>query len=96
MSSDIDHAIAQLQAKFDGADFSGTCKFVIQDQGSIRVEDGKVAVGDGDADVTISATMDTFQSMFDGDLSPTVAYMTGKMKIDGDMGRAMKLSAILA
>jgi putative sterol carrier protein len=39
--------------------------------------------------------MDTFQELFDGDLDPTAAYMTGKIKIDGDLGQAMKLSQIL-
>lgn len=96
MSSALDEAIASLQAKFAGADFHGSCKFVIEDQGVLRVQDGIVSQEDGEADVTITATLDTFQSMFDGGLSPTVAYMTGRIKIDGDMGRAMKLSSILA
>jgi putative sterol carrier protein len=45
--------------------------------------------------VTISASLDTFREIFDGELSPTAAYMTGRMKIDGDMSAAMKLSQIL-
>ncbi|MHA1537876.1 MAG: SCP2 sterol-binding domain-containing protein [Alphaproteobacteria bacterium] len=43
----------------------------------------------------MSAALDTFQDIFDGALSPTAAYMTGRMRIDGDMGLAMKLSQIL-
>ena len=29
------------------------------------------------------------------DTNPTSAFMTGKLKIDGDMGMAMKLAAVL-
>jgi putative sterol carrier protein len=62
----------------------------------IRVEDGAVTTGGGgEADVTISATLDTFRAIFDGELSPTAAYMTGRMRIDGDMAAAMKLSQVL-
>ena len=32
---------------------------------------------------------------FEGELDPTAAFMTGKIKIDGDMGQAMKLSQLL-
>ena len=39
--------------------------------------------------------MDTFQEMFAGDLDPTAAFMTGKIKLDGDMGVAMKLGQLL-
>ena len=30
-----------------------------------------------------------------GDLDPTAAYMTGKIKIDGDMGAAMAVARVL-
>ena len=67
----------------------------IEDEGVIRIDGGEVKAEDGDADVTISASLDTFREIFDGELSPTAAYMTGRMRIDGDMGIAMKLSQIL-
>ena len=31
-----------------------------------------------------------------GDTNPTSAFMTGKLKVDGDMGMAMKLASALA
>ena len=39
--------------------------------------------------------LDTFREIFDGELSPTSAYMTGRMTIEGDMSVAMKLSQVL-
>jgi putative sterol carrier protein len=62
----------------------------------VSVDDGRVSVteGGGEADCTISATEENFQKMVSGDLNPTTAYMTGKLKIKGDMGAAMKLQKL--
>ena len=50
--------------------------------------------GGEDADCTISVSEDNFQRLVSGDLSPTTAYMTGKLKIKGDIGAAMKLQKL--
>lgn len=95
MSDSIDKAAAALSERLSGG-FDGSVKFDIEDEGVIRIVDGAVTTDDGDADCTITASMDTFQDMFSGDLDPTAAFMTGKIKIDGDMGVAMKLGQLLA
>jgi putative sterol carrier protein len=99
MSEALEEAATALREKFAAADFEGSVKFEIEDEGVILVAEGEVCTennpGDSDADVTISAALDTFRDIFDGALSPTAAYMTGRMRIDGDMGMAMKLSQIL-
>ena len=95
MSEALQAAVAALKEKFASADFEGTVKFDVEDEGVILVTDGEVGMGDGEADVTISAALDTFREIFDGELSPTTAYMTGRMRIEGDMGLAMKLSQVL-
>jgi putative sterol carrier protein len=65
-------------------------------QWKVDVQDGAVNVteGGGDADVTISATEETFNRIAGGELNPTTAYMSGKIKIKGDMGAAMKLQKL--
>ncbi|HET8528650.1 MAG TPA: SCP2 sterol-binding domain-containing protein [Gaiellaceae bacterium] len=62
----------------------------------VDVDDGKVSVseGDGDADATIQASQEVFQKIIAGEQNPTSAYMTGKLKIKGDMGAAMKLQKL--
>ena len=63
---------------------------------TVRVADGQVAVdeGAGDADCTISASEETFQRIVSGEQNPTTAYMTGKVKVRGDMSAAMKLQKL--
>jgi putative sterol carrier protein len=62
----------------------------------VDVDDGKVSVseGTGDADTTITASEETFQKIASGEQNATAAYMTGKLKIKGDMGAAMKLQKL--
>ncbi len=62
----------------------------------VEVDDGKVTVSEGgdDADVTISTTEETFAKIASGEQNPTSAYMTGKLKVKGDMGAAMKLQKL--
>jgi len=65
-------------------------------QWTVKVEDGSIRVVDGldDADVTISASQEVFQKIVAGEQNPTSAYMTGKLKLKGDMGAAMKLQKL--
>jgi putative sterol carrier protein len=60
---------------------------------TVRADDDGVHVAEGDqgGDCTISAASETFERIVRGDQNPTTAYMTGKLKIKGDMGAAMKL-----
>ena len=50
--------------------------------------------GDAKPDVTIATSEETFQKLLSGEQNPTTAYMTGKLKIKGDMGAAMKLQKL--
>lgn len=73
--------------------------FVIDGAGTwtVKIEDGKVAVSEGDAggDCTISTSEAIFEKVVDGRQNPLTAYMTGKVKIRGDIGKAMKLKEVL-
>ena len=48
------------------------------------------------AKCTVIISMDNFMLMADGKLDGTSAFMSGKLKIQGDMGMAMKLGPLLA
>jgi putative sterol carrier protein len=62
----------------------------------VEVRDGAVSVteGAGEADATISASEENFRKIVGGEMNPTTAYMTGKLKIKGDMGAALKLQKL--
>ncbi len=90
-----------LESRVDPAKTAGMTNsylFDIEGAGTwkVDVDDGKVAVseGGGDADTTITASEETFQKIASGEQNATAAYMTGKLKIKGDMGAAMKLQKL--
>ena len=94
MSKVIDTAVEALSARLPGG-FDGVAKFVIPGEGTIMVDGAGVREGDGAADVTLTASTEVFEQLLDGDLSAASAFMTGKLTVDGSMGLAMKLGAVL-
>ena len=55
-----------------------------------------VSEDDGDADTTIKIGWDDWQAMADGQLDGMTAFMTGKLKVEGDMSNAMQLQGVLS
>lgn len=80
------------------AGINNTYVFDIEGAGAwtVAIADGQITVTDGagDADCTFSASEESFAKIVAGEQNPTTAYMTGKLKIKGDMGAAMKLQKL--
>ena len=78
--------------------FGAKLKFVI-DETSIMIDGSGdsniVTLDDGEADCTISASSETIKGLRTGDINPMMAVMTGKIKIKGDMGLAMKMQSLI-
>jgi putative sterol carrier protein len=90
-----------LEGRLDPAKTAGmnnSYLFDIEGAGKwkVAVTDGKVSVSEGgeDADAVISTSEETFEKIASGEQNPTSAYMTGKLKVKGDMGAAMKLQKL--
>ena len=90
-----------LESRIDPARAKGmnaSYKFVIDGAGTwnVDVDDGRVTVTEdgGEADTTITAAAETFTKIANGEQNPTAAYMSGKLKVNGDMGQAMKLQKL--
>ena len=96
MSDTLTAAAAALKEKLGGEGFDGSAKFVIEGEGAIVIDGSGVRVGDDATDVTLTASVDTFQAILAGDLNPTAAFMSGKLSLDGDIGTAMRLGSVLA
>lgn len=95
MSDVITAAVKALNERISGG-FAGVAKFVIEGEGAIMLDGSGARAGDEDADVTLTASRETFEGLLSGAVNPTGAFMTGKLAVAGEMGMAMKLGAALA
>ncbi len=64
----------------------------------VEVKDSKINVepyeyNDRNCAITISLT--DFNKLIDGKLDPILAFGTGKLKVDGDVGKALEFSKLL-
>jgi putative sterol carrier protein len=68
------------------------------DEGAIHLDDSvspPVVSNDlADAQCSLKMTLENFEALLKGDLNPMMAFMTGKMKVEGDKGVAMKLASL--
>ena len=75
-----------------------TLKFDFKGEGFIHVDaesvPNVVTNEDAEADCTIKISVENFEALAGGDLDPTTAFMMGKLKIEGNMGIAMKLQSV--
>jgi putative sterol carrier protein len=101
MAESVQEFFQNLESRADPAKTVGmTSSYVFDIDGAgqwrVEVDDGKVTVADGagDADAVISTSKETFEKIIAGEQNPTSAYMTGKLKVKGDMGAAMKLQKL--
>ena len=100
MTQDIKDFFEGLPARAAGktAGMNNTYVFEIDGAGSwtVAVSDDGVTVAEGAAsgDCTIETSAETFSRLVSGEQNPTTAYMTGKLKVKGDMGAAMKLQKL--
>jgi putative sterol carrier protein len=84
-----------------GADsgIGATLTFDFGDEGRIFIDatavPNRVDNSDSPAQCTIGVTLADFEAMLAGDLAPATAFMGGKLRVDGDMGVAMKLQSML-
>ena len=74
---------------------------VLLEEGGVIFWDGtsdQPAIGgeDGEADTTLRLSEENFRKLLAGNLDPTLAYMTGKLKVEGKLGVAMKINAMLS
>jgi len=76
-----------------------TVKIEFEEGGAIfwdgTVTPAAIGTGDGEAETTLRLTTDNLRKIMEGDLDPTMAYMMGKLKIEGSLGVALKISGYL-
>ncbi len=96
----LDSILEKLNAQAENiSPIGATVKFEL-DEHTIFIDGtgdkNVVSSDDREADCVITTTLETFQKLKSGDLNPMMAVMTGKIKIKGDMGIAMKLQSLMS
>ena len=70
------------------------------DEGTIFIDmtgdQAVVSNEDKEADTVVITSVDVLEQLRTGKLNPMMAMMSGKVKIKGDMGLAMKLQGLLS
>ncbi len=86
--------------KADGVDM--TVLFDVSGDGggqwSVSVKDGKIDVQQAATDnptASIKISSEDFQAMTSGQLNPMMAFMSGKIKVDGDLNSVMKFQSLV-
>lgn len=81
---------------------NGTIQFSLSGESGgdywLRIADGKAETGTGlieNPRMTLRSSADDFYSMLEGKLNPMQAFMTGKIKVQGDTTMAMKLMPLI-
>ncbi len=102
----VKEVFANIQSQLDedpskAKAVNGIYKFIVTGEGGgtwivdLKADPPVVKEGDGDAQCTITVSSDDFLKIVNKELNAQMAFMTGKLKIQGDMGLAMKLGQIL-
>ena len=94
---------AELPGKADPARIAGIeHSYVFDVTGEsvwlVRLHEGKLTVTenpDGEGDVRFTLSSETFDRITERKQNPMIAYMTGKVKVAGDIGAATDLQKIL-
>ena len=96
MSILIKNILAEINKKLNGSGFESAIKIEIYNEGSIFINEDGARTINAKVDCIMSSDVETFEGIQSGRIKATNAFMTGKLKIDGNMSIAIKLANTLS
>jgi putative sterol carrier protein len=93
-NSEIAAKMTEALGKAGGIDKS--VKFDFDGEGAVWAQGTEAKVSDGDADCVINVSKEDFIALASGSLDPMMAFMSGKLKVTGDMSVAMGLQSLFS
>ena len=103
--ADLNSIFANMGQSFDASKAGDTNITILFDltgdgggQWHATIADGALDYGEGDVDspsATLSMDADDFAAMAKGDLNAMTAFMSGKIKVDGDLNAVMKFQSLV-
>jgi len=85
----------KMRSRVESSGFDRSVKFDTGGDGVIVIDGQSISTSDAAADCTIKLSLEDLEALIAGELNPTAAFMTGKIKVEGDMSVAMALSQVL-
>ncbi|MEL6793533.1 MAG: SCP2 sterol-binding domain-containing protein [Pseudomonadota bacterium] len=95
MSDTQDDIPEKMRERVAASDFDKVMKFDCGDDGVLVINKREVTREDMEADCTIKISRKNLEKLLKGDLNPMTAFLTGKIKVDGDPAVAMQLQTLL-
>jgi putative sterol carrier protein len=100
----LDEMFSMMPNAFDASkakDFNATVQFALTGEGGdhyfVKIADGKIDTGKGTVEAptaTIHMDADDYKAMISGELNPVTAFMTQKIKVEGDLNTVMKFQGL--
>jgi putative sterol carrier protein len=91
----IQDVAEKMRSRVESSGFDRSVKFDTGADGVIVIDGQSISTADAPADCTIKLSLEDLEALISGELNPTAAFMTGKIKVEGDMSVAMALSQVL-
>ncbi|HAI21777.1 MAG TPA: sterol-binding protein [Clostridiales bacterium UBA8153] len=99
--SALAHHLQERGGQLTGVD--GVFQFIVTGEGGgdyhLTAAKGAASIHPGRAgspDVTVTVAAQDFALLVKGELNPMSAFFSGRLRVSGDMGRAMQLQSILS
>jgi len=96
---ELGEIMQEVQEKASTIDPLGyVVQFIFEDEGTFclngKGENNQVTEGEASVDTTIKIKKKSFLNLLRGKLDPTIAFMSGRIKVDGSLGVALKLQQL--